>query len=516
MMNNELTKNKRLFTILNVGVILGLIVLEYLGLFDSGEWFGFLLLSAGVLVLATYKPVVVFALLVGVIPIEIINIAPQQLGIDLRPYQFLTVVLVVAVIIRHIIGFSKQKMFKWSIFDTLVAIFIGMGFVNLLFIEATIVSLKQSIVVMSFGILYFVVRYFVRSKDDVLALFPILISSAVVVSLYAILQNVMFVVGVDLAEVMPGRPNATFAEPDWLGVYTVFSLAVGLAYLYYSSYHKHLWKFFDGALFGATVILLTALIITVARSAWLGAVGAIIAYLLIVFFQKKYKLFAMHAFWIVSAGLLSLVVVWAFHLTNFELFNRVQSTHSGMQEITIACKESLTQSGVPMEIDDVAELEKYDCSHINLEDIADLEAQGFVIAKIYRTDPNVKARSNVYEQTITLITTKPLVGYGWGSSGALLGNDENGTPLNASNVFLETVLSIGVIGGIVLVLMFLLAVIFAIKSLLNTTGSKQKSVAIFIIIGTVAIIVPNLFNAGLFLGFVWLFFGMFDIIKDNN
>jgi hypothetical protein len=59
-------------------------------------------------------------------------------------------------------------------------------------------------------------------------------------------------------------------------------------------------------------------------------------------------------------------------------------------------------------------------------------------------------------------------------------------------------------------------VIFAIKSLLNTTGSKQKSVAIFIIIGTVAINVPNLFNAGLFLGFVWLFFGMFDIIKNNG
>ena len=41
----------------------------------------------------------------------------------------------------------------------------------------------------------------------------------------------------------------------------------------------------------------------------------------------------------------------------------------------------------------------------------------------------------------------------------------------------------------------------------------NKGVAIFAILGTVAIIVPNLFNAGLFLGFVWMFFGMVAILR---
>ena len=208
-------------------------------------------------------------------------------------------------------------------------------------------TLKQSLIVLSFGSIYFVVRYFVRSKDDILALFPILISSAVVIAFYGIVQNIIFLTGGVSGEVMPGRPNATFAEPDWLGMYLVFSLGVLLAYLYHSAYHKHLWKFFDGALFVSGVAILVTLIITVARSAWLGAISVIAVYLLIVFFQKKYKLFAMHSFWILSVGLLSLIIVWGFHLTNFELLGRAQSAHSGLQEITIACEPGQAQGTVP-------------------------------------------------------------------------------------------------------------------------------------------------------------------------
>ncbi len=522
---NQLAKNKRLLTVLNVVVIVGLILLNYLGLFSSGEGSGFLLVSAGIFVLALYQPVIVFALLVGVVPIEIINIIPEQFGFELRPYQLLTVILFGAIVLRALFGGKTHlplrqtglnaslRRERWSIFDTLIIIFVILGFVNYLTTSLT-TSLKGSLIVLSFGLLYFIVRYFVRSKEDLLALFPIFISSGVVIGLYGILQNILFLMGKSSLEVMPGRPNATFAEPDWLGIYIVFIIAVALSYLYYNAHHKHLWKFFDIALFTSTVVFFVTLIITVARSAWLGAAVVIFVYLAILFLQKRYKLVAIHLFWIFAVSLLSLVIVLLFHLTNFELFNRVASTGNGLQEITVSCQCSgqacLSTTSV---IDDVSELAQYNCRHINLEEIESEKAGGNEIFKIYRRDPNIAVRSDVYSKTVTLIKQNPIIGYGWGSSGELLGSDENGTPLNASNIFLETILSIGVIGGVILVLIFGLTFVLAIKAMQNTKSSRQKTVAIFAIIGSVAIIVPNLFNAGLFLGFVWLFFGTIAILQ---
>jgi O-antigen ligase len=135
-----------------------------------------------------------------------------------------------------------------------------------------------------------------------------------------------------------------------------------------------------------------------------------------------------------------------------------------------------------------------------------------MISKIYRKDPNVKARADIYTKTMILIAQKSLVGYGWGSSGEMFGTDKNGTSLNASNIFLETTLSIGAFGGIILMSIFILSIISSVKLLFRANNQKQKTVAIFILIGSVALIMPNFFNAGLFLGFVWLFFGTLDVL----
>jgi len=510
---NHFVQKKRILTLLNVVVLVNVIWLYHVGFLDSVPWMSFIMLSIGIFILALYYPMIVFSLFIGTIPLEIINIAPDYLTSALRPYQFLGVVLFCTVLVRHVVGMSKQKFLTWGFFDILITIFIGFGFVHAIFIDNT--TLKQLLIVLSFGLLYFVVRYFVRTKDDVLALLPILVSSAVVIALYGIVQNVMSLTGGVSGEVMLGRPNATFAEPDWLGMYLVFGVGVLLTYLYYSAYHKHVWKFFDGALYASGMAIFVTLIITVARSAWIGVVVVIFGYLLIIFLQKKYKLFAMHSFWIVSVGLLSMIVVLGFHLTNFELFNRVQSTHSGLQGITVACEPRQTRESVPAEISDVSELEQYGCAHINLEDITNLESQGYSITKVYRNDPNVKVRADVYARTIALIAQKPLMGYGWGSSSTLLGNDESGTPLNASNIFLETALSVGLIGTSVLIIIFLSIIIFAVTMLWTSNNMKEKSIAIFAIVGVVAIIVPNLFNAGLFLGFVWVFLGLIDSVRKT-
>jgi len=513
---NAIVANKRMLTALNVLVVSSLIFFYHIGLFDVISWPIFVIGVLSIVALAFYNSFFSFALFIGVIPLEIINLSPEGLDFTLRPYQLMVVVTFVGFVFHKLIGgkLPTVSLRQLNIVDILVGVFASIGIVSMLFTPSS-TSVKQTIVVLSFIFVYLVVRVFVRSREDVTALFPIVVSSGVVVSVYAIVQNMLYKMNLFHGEIMPGRPNATFSEADWLGMYLVFIIAVLLAYLHYSTYHKHLWKFFNYALFAVTTTLFSALVITVARSAWLGAICVVVIYLLILFFSKRYnQLFIKHLSWITATGILSIIIVFAFGLTSFELDNRIASTSSGLQEITISCEggEQLYRK-VPEMIDNVLELEQYGCRHINLEEIGIEESMGNTVMKIYRKDPNVVVRSQTYEQTIQYIKQRPFTGFGWGSSGKLLGTDESGTPLNASNIFLETALAIGLIGVSVLVIIFVTIIMGALKILRTSKEEKEKSVAIFAILGVVAIIVPNLFNAGLLLGFVWMFFGIVAILK---
>lgn len=519
---NQLTRYKRVLTVVNVLIVSTLIFWYHLGFFDSISLPFFIVIVLGLFILAFYNPLFSFVVFVGVIPLEIINLSPEGFDIMLRPYQLVAVITFIAFILRSIIEkarftASADKLItslrrNLDIFDVSVIALVILSIVSMFLIGGEVV-IKQTIVFLSFIFIFFITRIFVRNKDDVIALFPIIISSGAVVSVYAILQNILYKIGVHHMEVMPGRPNATFSEADWLGMYLVFVIAVSLAYLYYSTYHKHLWKFFNYALFATTSTLFVALIITVARSAWLGVIGVFIVYLLILFFSKRYnKLFVKHLCWITAVSVLSVIIVVAFNLTSFELNNRVTSTSSGLQEITVSCVSGeQAYRDVPPVINNIDELKQFNCRHINLEEINSEETIGNTVIKIHRKDPNVVVRANTYSQTIEYIKQRPGTGYGWGGSSKLLGEDENGTPLNASNIFLEIALSVGIIGMSIFLVIFLSAITFSAKVLRISNNMKEKSIAIFAILGTVAIIIPNLFNAGLLLGFIWVFFGMMCI-----
>jgi len=513
---NALVAHKRILTFLNVLAVSSLIFFYYTGAFDVISWPVFVIGVLSVIALALYNPFFSFALFIGVIPLEIIDLSPESVDFTLRPYQLMAVVTFVGFAVRKIMAETRliASLPSFSVADMLIATFVGISIVSMFFVPSS-TSVGQTIIVLSFVFVYFVLRLFVQSKEDVITLFPIVISSGAVVAIYAIVQNMLYKMNLFHREVMPGRPNATFAEADWLGVYLVFIIAVTLAYLHYSTYHKHLWKFFNYALFATATTLFSALIITVARSAWLGAVSVVMIYLLILFFSKRYnKLVVKHFLWISATSVLGVIVVLVFGLTSFELDNRISSTSSGLQEITISCNNNgQVYRIVPKTIDSVSELEQYNCRHINLEEINTEKTIGNTVMKIYRKDPNVVVRSQTYEQVIKYIKQRPFTGFGWGGSGKLLGTDESGTPLNASNIFLETALSIGLIGASILIVIFLSIITEALKILRTSRTLQEKSIAIFAILGVVAIIVPNLFNAGLLLGFVWMFFGMVAVLR---
>ena len=71
---------------------------------------------------------------------------------------------------------------------------------------------------------------------------------------------------------------------------------------------------------------------------------------------------------------------------------------------------------------------------------------------------------------------------------------------------MEIALSVGLIGLGIFIAVFSIVAVSSAKVFNKSNSMIEKSVVVFAILGVVAIIVPNLFNAGLFLGFVWLFF----------
>lgn len=507
---SELVAYKRLFTLINVILLLISIFLYHFGFFSQISFWVFLVMCLVVCGFALYRPVMVFAIFVGLIPLEIINIAPDVIGISLRPYQLLVIAAIFGIV--SILLFRKKigTLFRWNIFDVVVVTLFFASVVSALINASSGGVIKQTVVFSSFCVIYFVTRFFVRTKKEVIALFPLFISSGVVVSLYAITQNILFSVNLFHLEVMPGRPNATFVEPDWLGVYLVFVFTVCLSYLYYNAYHKHLWRFFDIALYGATFLIMVAMTITVARSAWMGTGAVAFVYFVFLITQKKYKLFARHFLWTSSLIFMSIVSVVIFQFTDFELDNRVESTKTGRQEITVACstpasRDALMRIGYVAHID---ELVQYDCAHIDLEDIDREMSLGNYVFKIDRDDPNIAVRSDVYKKTIVAFAQQPIFGYGWGSSARIYGVDAAGTPLNASNIFFETAIATGV-GGLIIICAFLLGVVcFAVVIMRTKSSMLDNSIALFGVLGIVGIVVPNLFNAGLFLGFVWVYFGM--------
>ncbi len=511
------------------------------GLLPFKSPYDFVLFVLLALIFAIYRPGWAFLLFVGAIALENINLAAENLPLALRPYQFLAALVIISVffqIAAKRLSFALPR-FHW--YDALPAAFAAAGFVGALFSPDKTASFKQSLVALSFAAIYFLVRIYIRNIDDARKILPFFLSGALAVVIWAILQNVIFEWGGNHFQVMPGRPNSTFPEPDWLGIYLVFVLAVICALAYNTfNYKSQNFSILKQRLLYSTLLLLTfvALILTVSRSAWLGAFFVLMSFLVTTLFssdaghidgsaQRSQGFLAalkmtnlnwrkfFHALQFLTVVFIcSIAIVYIFGLTRFQIFNRATST-AGQQKITIACSAGLSPS-VPHEIKDVAELGQYNCRHINLEDIEEEKANGYEIREVYRPDPNVNIRAEIYKKSFAEIKNNPILGIGWGSIGSVLGKDERGASLNASNIFLEMWLGAGIIGLLSLAVLFGYIFVRSAKQFLDKKN-ENKTAAAFVMLGWAAIVIPNLFNSGIFLGFVWVYLAIaVSLVEDNN
>ncbi len=518
---------KKILIISNAVFILTLIILSNLNILPFENFLSFGLFSFLLLCLAFYRLRTTFLFFIGTLVLENINLVPIELGINIRPYQLLGGIIFSVILLKLIFNKLEIKLPKFYWKDGLILTFILAGFFSSIFAENQILSLKQSIIIASFGILYFLVRIFIKDFNDLKKTIPFFLSSSFIVVLYGIWQNWQFMRGGNHFEVMAGRSNATFSEPDWLGMFLVFLTAILLITTFKNN--KSIKNFFKQkeSLFNFSFLIsnFVLLILTVARSAWLGAGIVIASFSLltllnsnsgwkILYKNLNYKKFFSQSLIIFSAGIISIGLVYFLNLTNFELGNRIQSTSSGKQEITISCilmfsmeQNDFLNSPVK-EIKNVEELKKYNCRHINLEEIEREELKGNLVTRIYRNDPNVDARSEVYKKSWTEIKNNWFFGIGWGNIGDILGTDESGTPLNSSNIFLEVWLGSGILGIVSFITLFVNILWQGLIYFLKKENFKNKSWGLFLILGIVAILIPNMFNAGIMLGFLWLFFGV--------
>lgn len=551
-LKNILKKELSILWIFSVVLGLALVVLDLKNKLPLGAG-DFVFISILALCVALYRPRWAFYLFVSLIPIENIILVSGFLPLQLRPYQFAGAILTAAVIIRWIFKRSNFELLKPIWLDWLVFSLVPLGFLSLVNSPAKNISLKNNLILFSFVVLYFLVRNFVRTRRHLIETAFFFLASNIVVLIFGFFQVFAdkFLAyrqagGVQSFEVMLGRPNSVFTEADWLGIFLCFALAV--LFVIASAATKQSRDTSETAQIpplrftpvGMTKIIiylliflnLTLLILTLSRSAWIGAAAVIFFFLIFSLYKKEKegttftpRNFTNNFLTIFLVLLISLAAIRLGKLSKFDIFDRARSAATSEQKITIACENS---ANIPQIIANTDELAKYDCRHINLEEIENFRSQGKFVTEIFRKDPNVMTRSAIYQKGWEVIRQHPLLGVGFGTITQILGTDERGAGLNESNIFLQIWAGSGFLGLAAFITILGYLFIYSFRRIspvcpLNKIigcpvirDDFEIYLNIFIVLGIFALIVPNIFNAGLLMGLFWLGLASFVSLQSKS
>ncbi len=519
------SQNKLMLVLGNIFLGVVLIVLANTGVVPLDP-VNFLFFSFVAFLFALYRPGWVFLFLIGMLPYETVNLLPEGFGMMLRPYQWIAVLLSLALAVRLVMGRLSLAPLRLRWFDFCLA-FVPIGaFFASLNAPSLALAFKQALVLSSFGLIYLLSRLYLRSYEDVRQVLPFFLGSSLVVFGYALWQNVRFLAGQESFQVMAGRPNATFSEADWLGLFVIVVLGVMYVLAYQTFFSKEqgsimyhvsciMRKMRDAKAWLMAVMLILSfvvLIITVARSAWLGAVIGAVTFAGLLLLSRRIREGMVFVGTVAVSFVIALGLVWGLHLTSFQLGNRVQSVGSGLQRITVSCGQDVA---LPEKIGDVSELAAFGCRHIDLEDIEAEKVAGHFVKEIVRDDPNVSIRKEIYGKVWGLIREHPLLGIGWGSAAAFLGSDERGAGLNASNMFLEIWLGSGLIGLVAFVVFWFSVIAAAVYGWFR---GEENMRPLFLFVASVwaGITVFNMFNSGILLGFFFLFLALGTLMMEND
>jgi len=139
----------------------------------------------------------------------------------------------------------------------------------------------------------------------------------------------------------------------------------------------------------------------------------------------------------------------------------------------------------------------------------------------------VLTRGQIYKKSFEIVRTHPILGVGFGTITQMLGTDERGSGLNESNIFLQIWVGSGILGLASFIIIFGYLLIYSFRRIspicpLNrligcpiVKDDFEKTLNIFIFFGLIALLIPNLFNAGLLMGLFWLVSATFISLRFN-
>ena len=145
-------------------------------------------------------------------------------------------------------------------------------------------------------------------------------------------------------------------------------------------------------------------------------------------------------------------------------------------------------------------------------------------------------RSVIYQKSWEEIKKYLILGVGYGSITQFLGADQRGAGLNESNIFLQIWAGSGIFGLIAFIVLIGYFFVYSFRrvspicplrldrieaSPMNkiigcpvVKDDFEKAVNVFVVLGIAALIIPNLFNAGMLMGIMWLAMSIFASIRD--
>jgi len=544
-------KKYLIWSIIAIVVSFGFVIFNALGWMPMNIG-AFILFSIGVFIVCIFYPQEMFWIFITVLPLENIITTPEAIPFSLRPYQLFGVILVLAVVILwlgkklkfNLLSFKKICAFcrivdknsrkkadskkAFNFLDRLVFLLPVFALIAVINAPDKALSLRLAVILISFILLYWLGRNFLQTKKQRYEALWFFVVGSKIVIVFGLYQAIARKLGWADFQVMDGRVNSTFTEPDWLGVYLTFLLAVIFwLRLAFHNFRDNIkiasWNFNRVVQVLLSIyffFIFLCLFLTMARSAWLGFAVVVFTYYLaqLLAYRFPIKNFQFRYRWIIAGMGLSVMIMalavftaTAFGLSDFHFTNRIASSLNGMQKITVSC---LKGSNVPREINNISELAIYNCSHIKLEDIDKEKAMGFEVKEVYRLDPNIEIRKDVYKISLSAIIKHPIIGQGLGTSGVILGQDKRGISLNTSNIFLEAWLSMGIIGLAILLVIFVYLLSMAVKNILSKNAGLLE---LFLTMTLFGFLIPNFFNAGLMLGFFWIWLAvMISLVADNK
>ncbi len=254
---------------------------------------------------AVIDPVLIFALIVVVAFIYIVLAVPEFGVVSIAFLMpFLPTMVLAGLAIFVCIAFAiklirGKRVLDFGLLDFFVALFAVMtGFAGIVSMSSGSIMPALLFVCLISG--YFMVSCCIRSAEWIYRIILSTVTSAMIVSLYGIVQYAFGTFGAnawldsDLFEGIAGRAVATLENPNMLGEYLVLILPMALALLLVKDGGNKKYSFM------CTATMAMCLLLTWSRGAWLGFMFAVVVFLLI--WSKR-------SMWIFAAGILSLPIL---------------------------------------------------------------------------------------------------------------------------------------------------------------------------------------------------------------